>query len=273
MQPSPRDSSGSESKPEAKDANTSSAAPQKRSSKKIRKHRNIVLPKPAAVPVKGSFADIMARAKEIQNSKLGQPITIVNAPFKSEKTRAKERAKEVSMSRSGSEEPERKRKLMAAAAKTKPAATGKSALAGVKASPDGKKAAASAPASSYKGTRRPTTTAVPQSTYKGTAAATRLKPLPKPAESSRPGASSSSKRPNPASAAATASRRRRSDTPESYASGADSSDMEAGMTDIDAEEAEAERVARAEDLAAQREEEAHRRLKEERKRAAIAVRK
>jgi hypothetical protein len=229
-------------------------------------------PKPAAEPVKGSFAEIMARAKAIQNSKLGQPITIVHVPFKSEKTRARERAKEASMSRSGSEEPDRK-KLLAAAAGAKGTTA---AMASVKktvssvqtnAVVEKKKPSAAKEPASYKGTRRDP--AAPTSSYRGTAAAARPKPPAKPASASAGRlAPFSSKKPQ--KPAATASpRRRRSDTPESYHSDDGSSDMEAGMTDIDAEEAAAERAARAEDLAALREEAAHRRRKEERKRALL----
>jgi hypothetical protein len=208
----------------------------------------------------------MARAKAIQNSKLGKPITIVHAPFKSEKTKARERAKEASLSRSGSEEPDRKKRLAAGAkGNAAAAATVKKTVSSAQtnAAVEKKKAAPSKePVSSYKGTRREP--AIPASSYRGTA-----KPDAKLSSANRLGLSSSSKAKLQKNPAATASPRRRSDTPDPYSSGDDSSDMEAGMTDIDAEEAAAERAARAEDLAALREEEAHRRRKEERKRALL----
>jgi hypothetical protein len=80
------------------------------------------LPAPAIDPSlypKNSFTEVMARAKALQNTKLGQGIVYVNAPYKSEKTKARERAQALSMSRSGSEEAEDRKRRMADRAKAR----------------------------------------------------------------------------------------------------------------------------------------------------------
>jgi hypothetical protein len=228
---------------------------------------------------KNSYAEIMARAKAVMDSPLGRnPVEYINAPYKKKEEIESEKAEQrTRWERHRSESFERKKKREAAEKK--------------KAEAEKKKAELAAEAAAYKGTQSLVPThkearrekPLSGSTYKGSSALARAKMLsskPSSTASSRLSSPSSSSRkplakqlatkpPPPQQQQQRAKKqvvaRRRSDTPDSYHS--DSSDMEAGMTDIDAEERAAERAARAEDLAAQREEEAHRRRKEERKRA------
>jgi protein SPT2 len=194
----------------------------------------------AAPPPKGSFAELMARAKALQNTKLGQGPKIMHKATTKSKEDPRDRKKELDpkgrgkpslkgrpVSRSGSEGPARSSKAPALKTKTK----------GAKIVPE--KPKRKPVEVSYKGTMRPNPAAQPA--YRGTG---QLK-APAGRDRDRYG-------------------RRYSDEDdedeEDYDSDA-SSDMEAGAWDIDEEEDFALRKAKAEDAAAKREEEEHKRRK------------
>jgi hypothetical protein len=198
------------------------------------------MPEPTGPPKKGSFAETMARAQNLQNTKLGQSIRIVHKKTEVKKEETKGHAKlkaqrEREATRNGTKLPDKRGESLPGGKKqiVKPErkldAPGHQATAARK-RPDG-------PKSTYQGT----------SGYQGTAR--RQDSLQKPAQR--------------------AQHRRYSDDDEddeegSYDSAA-SSDMEAGVFDIDEEEEAAERLARREDAAAAAEEREHQRRKLARK--------
>jgi SPT2 chromatin protein len=192
---------------------------------------------PPVAPVKGSYQDLMNRAKARQETKLAQDRRIVNKPIEVRKkedrkkmlAQARSKSKSAPTSRSGSREPLSK--------------LGKKAVAGVSAVREKPKPQPT----EYKGTARPTS--VPS--YKGTANL----------QSSKSAAQKSSSKGRADSSRYDQYDRNRGrsyddDEEEDFESeeGYESSDMEAGILDLDEEEENALRQARREDAAAMKEE-------------------
>jgi hypothetical protein len=193
-------------------------------------------------PSKGSFAEIMARGKTLQDSKLGKDFQIVHKKTEKKPKETVRDTKGQGVTKDGS-----KTQQSGKGGKDRVAERGKAAQP--------EKPMRKPPESTYKGTSRPP---VSMPTYKGTA-----KPKSEP----------------PQSGQATATELRKSlrgrygsryddyddeeDDMDGYSDA--SSDMEAGVMDIAMEEEAALRAARAEDAAALREEEELRRRKLARK--------
>ncbi|KAF2675145.1 hypothetical protein BT63DRAFT_29545 [Microthyrium microscopicum] len=189
---------------------------------------------PSAPPAKGSFAEQMARAKALQNSKLGQGPKITNksAPNKTKET-IKELRRNKVLGRKGAAPPSKAR--IASRSGSEEVRTNKKGK--VEEKPKRKPVEVA-----YKGTMKPSTH---QSSYKGTA---NLKSAPARRPERLP----------------SRYERYESEDEEDYESDG-SSDMEAGAWDLEREEKEALRAARAEDAAALREEERLKREKLQRK--------
>jgi protein SPT2 len=200
---------------------------------------------PARPPAKGSFAEIMARAKT-NVVKAKDPGIIKHKTFEKKPPPSKENAKDT-----------KKRDLAKDASKSqasKDSGKNRSVVQDKESKAD--KTVRKPAQPTYQGTSR---LAATQSTYKGTAGI-------KAAASSRPGQSSTMGS-QKSSLAREKSRYDEYDdeSEEDFFSDA-SSNMEAGIMEIDMEEEQTLRAARAEDEAALRQEQEHRRFKEERKR-------
>jgi SPT2 chromatin protein len=202
---------------------------------------------PARPPSKGSFAEIMARGKKVQESKLGKDFQIVHKKTEKKPKETVRDTKGLPVSKDGS--------------KPQPAGKGgkdRVVERGKALQQQPGKAARKLPEPTYKGTSRPS---APAPTYKGTARAK--------SELARAGQNSATdmRRSAPVQQGRYGSRYddydEDDDDVDDYSDA--SSDMEAGAIDIDMEEEAALRAARAEDAAALREEEELRRRKLARK--------
>jgi hypothetical protein len=206
------------------------------------------VPPAASRPLaKGSFAEIMARAKN-NVDKAKDPGLIKHKTFEKKHVPRKEQAKGA-----------KKREPSKDASKSHSTKdSGRNRTAGQHKGLKSEKMARKPPQSTYQGTSRQP---VVQSTYKGTA---NIKSVgsSRTAQSSKDGSHKAAYPP------VTKDRSRydeyEDESEDEYYSDA-SSDMEAGVLDIEMEEEAAMRAAKAEDEAALREEREHRRLKDERK--------